>query len=116
MSKIAELKQETDQEWAKDRFKEYLKSEMTDLILDTWKHMAQYELLEDAHCTEMMVITGGLITDNIKKLKRLQGRVIALNKGKEDSISQEMIQSAKDFLFEELYRFKRNYALVSVSR
>jgi hypothetical protein len=111
ISKIAELKQEVDQEWAKDRFTEYLKSEMTDLILETWSYMAKYELFEEANCVEMQVITGGLITDNLRKLKRLQGRVIALRKGIDNSISKEMIQTAQDYPFEELYEFKRNYAL-----
>ena len=112
ISKIAELKQEVDKEWAKDRFVEYLKSEMTDLILGTLGYMAKYELFEEARCIEMQIITGGLITDNLKKLKRLQGRVIALNKGTKGDITDEMIQAARDYPFEELvlntpYEFKR---------
>jgi hypothetical protein len=110
MLKIAELKQEVDQEWAKDRFTEYLKSEMTDLILDTLGYMAKYELFEEAHCIEMQIITGGLITDNLKKLKRLQGRVIALNKGTKGDITDEMIQAARDYPFEELINFVRGKA------
>jgi hypothetical protein len=110
MLKIAELKQETDAGWAKDRFTEYLKSEMTDLILGTLGYMAKYELFEEAKCIEMQVITGGLITDNLKKLKRLQGRVIAVNKEIRGDITDEMIQAARDYPFEELINFVRGKA------
>jgi hypothetical protein len=111
ISKIAELKQEVDQNWADDRYKEYLCSEMTDLIVGTWHCMAKYEEFEEGRCVEMQIITGRSILDNIRKLKRLQGRVIALRKGIKDSISKEMIQAAQDYPFEELHEFKRNFAL-----
>jgi hypothetical protein len=76
------------------------------MVLDTWKLMAKYEVFEACEQTELMVLMGGYINDNITKLCKLQRQVIALRDGHKGNITDEMIQTAKAYPFQELYEFK----------
>lgn len=73
--------------------------------------MAKYEIFERCEQTELMILYGEKIQDNLTKLCKLQGKVIALRKPNTNGITDEMIQSAKEYKFEDLYPFKRTMAL-----
>lgn len=104
--KVLELIKETDPEWAKGRRKEYLCREITDTVIDTWALMAKYEIFEQCEQTELMILYGEKIQENLSRLCKLQGKVIALRKPNTNGITDEMIQNAKDYPFMDLYQFK----------
>lgn len=79
---------------------------ITDTVIDAWRLMAKYEVFEECEQTEMMIITGERIQDNLTKLIKLQKEVIALRKPKTNGITEEMIQAAKDYPFKDLYEFR----------
>jgi hypothetical protein len=78
------------------------------MVIETWGLMAKYEIYEVCDQTEMMILIGEKIQDNLTKLCKLQGKVIALRKPKTNGITDEMIQNAKEYPFTDLYQFRFN--------
>lgn len=111
LAKIQELRQEVDQEWAKERRREYLKGEFTSKLMETWGDIAKYEHFKMYNSTEMYLIYGSYIQLDIKKLLQIKGEFVAMNTNKQSDITPDMIARAKEFPFEELWVFKRNMAL-----
>lgn len=111
LEKIAELRKEVDPMWAKEARREYLKGVFTSKVIETWKDIAKYEHFKQFDCKEMYLIYGSYIQLDIKKLLQIKGEFVSMNTGKQSDITPDMIARAKEYPFEELYPFKRGYAL-----
>ena len=107
LAKIQELRQEVDQEWAKERRREYLKGEFTSKLLETFGDIAKYEHFKMYNSTEMYLIYGSYIQLDIKKLLQIKGEFVAMNTNKQSDITPDMIARAKEFPFRELHEFNR---------
>lgn len=107
---ILELKKEVDQDWARERRIDFLKRGISRTVIETWENMAKYEHFDEVGCTEMKIIASLEVTEGVKKLVKQWRNIISLNKNT-NSITDEMIQTAKDYPFEDLYPFKRGMAL-----
>jgi len=77
--------------------------------MQTWQDMAKYEQFKQAGCTELYILFGQYIQEDIQKLLKLKRKL--MTKQMTGEITQDMINKAKDYPFEELYPFKRNMAL-----
>jgi len=73
--------------------------------------MAKYEYFKDNNVTALFIIYGAKVQDNIKQLLKIKGEFVAMNTNTQSDITPDMIARAKEHPMEELYPFKRGYAL-----
>lgn len=76
------------------------------MVIELWQYMAKYEVFKACEQTELMIIYGEYVQENLTKLCKLQRRVIALRDDKKSSITDAMIQTAKDYPFTDLHQFR----------
>lgn len=78
--------------------------------MQSWKDIERYEHFKRVLCTELYILYGQYIQEDIKELMKLK-RKLMTKPVTEGDITQDMINTAKDFPFEDLYPFKRGMAL-----
>lgn len=79
-------------------------------IVAYWEALDKYEHFKDVDCVELRIIWGERVLNHLENIKKQWRKMLAIKHDK-STITQDMIQTAKDYPFEELYPFKRGYAL-----
>lgn len=103
---ISQLKREVDEEWAEDRRIEYLKDKMTDEVMCAAYNLSQYKM---AKKSIDILYFGWRYQVHVEKILRLQGRILGM-KNPINTITDDMIERAKEHPFSELIELKGNRA------
>lgn len=109
---ISELRAEADPEWAADRRRNYLVSQMASRVVAIWEMMDRYEQHKTLGQTMDMILSGDKIEEHAKRIVKMQDELYFRRQTKKIAdITPDMIERAKAYPFEELHQFKRNMAL-----
>lgn len=81
----------------------------SDEIIKYWKALDKYEHFKDVDCVELRIIWGESVLAHFKNIRKQWGKMMVIKNDKK-TITQDMIQAAKDYPFEELIELKRGYA------
>jgi hypothetical protein len=109
---IREMIAEADPKFVRTCRTEYLKSLMSDAIVDTWQLLARYEeaVRKDTASINRLCL-GERIHEKASEVVSLQGKIIAMSHPeRKGQITDEMIKRAKEHPFQELLEFRRNMA------
>jgi len=110
---IKELIGETDKDFQKRSRLVYLKDRMTDTLCEAWEFLDHYD--DDKRREKMleMLLDGEKVIELIKEVSKIQGEILALRNGDKErrGISEDDIERARQYPFENLIEFKRGMAL-----
>jgi hypothetical protein len=100
-------------DFERERRTEYLKGRMEQMIFKTFYLMNDYEELQKGNDVDSRLFVGGQIIGAIKTIRKLQGEIIALRapgkkNGKGRMITDEMIERAREYPYDQLITLNRN--------
>lgn len=104
--KIRELRQEVDIEWSRSRRIEYLEGVMTEEVTAAMSTLSRYR-----KATRGIEIGffGWCLLERIKRILKIQGDILRM-KGATTGITDEMIERAKEYPFDQLIDLRGNRA------
>jgi hypothetical protein len=110
---IKVLKGEYPAEWQRERRIDYLKGQMEDVIFNTFYLMNDYEELKKGNDSHSRLYVGSRIVENLKNILELQNniihpKVLGRKSGKGRMITDDMIEAARQFPFDQLLEVNRN--------
>jgi hypothetical protein len=101
---------EADPEYVRECRTEYLKEKMSEAIINAWHWMAMHEedVRKDLPSINRL-FWANKIRKYVKEISGLQGAIIAMRKPeRKGQITDEMIQKAREYPFEDLLEFRKN--------
>lgn len=108
--KIAEFRKEN-----KELELSILKKKLRELATEMCWYEMKYEHFKNVQCFEMMIYAGGKVKELNNKVNMILGRIKFLENDAQGSakagITDDMIEQARNYPFEELHLFKRNMAI-----
>jgi excinuclease UvrABC ATPase subunit len=110
---IKTLKGEYPEEWQRERRIDYLKTCMEDVIFDTFYLMNDYEELQKGNDSYSRMYVGSRIVEKVESILELQNNIIHLRtpgrkNGKGRIITDDMIERAREYPFDQLVEVTRN--------
>ena len=110
---IKALKGEHPEEWKRERRIDYLKGKMEDVIFDTFYLMNDYEELKKGNDSHSRLYVGSRIVEKVENILELQNNIIHLKipgrkNGKGRKITDDMIERAREYPFDQLVEVTRN--------
>lgn len=110
---IKEIKTEYPTDWQRERRIEYLKGHMEGIIERTFYLMNDYDELLKGEDMDSRLFVGGQIVGAVKTIAKLQDEIVHLRRppklnGKGREITDEMIERARQFPFDQLIEVNRN--------
>jgi hypothetical protein len=111
---VEDLRKETPSDWQRERRTEYLKHQITALIVKVWELMDLHEDYVKRNRLIEMVLTQEGIEEALREVLKAQGEIISLRlpmRERKDRITPEMIERAKAHSFTDLIDFKNKSAM-----